>query len=520
MNISRFFFSLAILFLSISTTGQPITSPQIDALVEKTLATFNVPGIAVAIVKDGKVIHEKGYGISSLATNKKTDEHTLFGIASNSKAFTGAALGMLVDEGKINWTDRVIDYIPGFQLYNPYVTMNFTIADLLTHRSGLGLGAGDLMIWPDSNAFTRNDIIHNMRYLKPVSDFRTKYDYDNLLYIIAGEVVAKASGISWEEFIEQRIMKPLGMTESAASIQRSKKNNIIDPHAPVDGKLKVLDIHWSEIANSAGGIYSSVHDMSKWVIMQLNNGKYGEGLKNRLFSEAVQQEMWSPHTIIPVGRNTPYNTHFAGYGYGWRLSDEMGYKIVTHTGGLAGIVTQVTLIPEMNLGIMVFTNQQVGAAFTAITNTIKDSYFGMPKADRVKEYHDRVLAGEANAQKITDKIWKDVAEQQKSSTSKIDLKSFTGTYNDPWFGNIVISQQNGKLMFNAVKSPRLRGEMMHYKANTFIVKWEDRAMDADAYALFGKDREGVPVSIKMDAISPLTDFSFDFQDLDFTRVGK
>src|SRR5690606_35869397 len=166
-----------------------------------------------------------------------------------------------------------------------------------------------------------NDIIHNMRYLKPVSDFRTKYDYDNLLYIIAGEVVAKASGISWEEFIEQKIMKPLGMNESAASIQRAKKNNIIDPHARVDGKLKVLDVHWSEIANSAGGIYSSVHDMSKWVIMQLNNGKYGEGLKNRLFSEAVQQEMWAPHTIIPVGRNTPYNTHFAAYGYGWRLSD-------------------------------------------------------------------------------------------------------------------------------------------------------------------------------------------------------
>ena len=520
MKFSRSYLFVFLLIFTFTTYAQPITSPQLDALVEKTLSTFNVPGIAVAIVKDGKVIHEKGYGISSLATNKKTDEHTLFGIASNSKAFTGTALGMLVDEGKIKWTDRVVDYIPGFQLYNPYVTMNFTITDLLTHRSGLGLGAGDLMIWPDSNLFTKNDIIHNMRYLKPVSDFRTKYDYDNLLYIIAGEVVAKASGMSWEEFIEQKIMKPLGMTESAASIQRAKRNNIIDPHAPVDGKLKVLDVHWSEIANSAGGIYSSVHDMSKWVIMQLNNGKYGEGLKNRLFSEAAQQEMWAPHTIIPVGKNTPYNTHFAAYGLGWRLSDEMGYKIVTHTGGLAGIVTQVTLIPEMNLGIMVFTNQQVGAAFTAITNTIKDSYFGMPKTDRVKEYHNRVLAGEANAKKITDNIWKEVAEQQKSSVSNVDLNSFAGTYNDPWFGDIIISLINGKLMFNAVKSPRLRGEMMHYKANTFIVKWEDRAMDADAYALFGTDREGVPVTIKMNAISPLTDFSFDFQDLDFTRVGK
>ncbi len=213
-----------------------------------------------------------------------------------------------------------------------------------------------------------------------------------------------------------------------------------------------MDVHWSEIANAAGGIYSSVHDMSKWVIMQLNNGKYGDGLKNRLFSERAQQDMWAPHTIIPVGRNTPYNTHFAAYGYGWRLSDEMGYKTVSHTGGLSGIVTQVTLIPELNLGIMVFTNQQVGAAFTAITNTIKDSYFGMPVVDRVKEFHDRVLASEANAQKITDKIWKEVADQQKSTVTKVDLNSFAGTYNDPWFGDIVISLKNGKLMFNAVKS--------------------------------------------------------------------
>ncbi len=520
MKISRLSLLFLLTLLTFSTTAQPITSSQIDALVEKTLTTFNVPGIAVAIVKDGKVIHEKGYGIRSIATNQKVDAHTLFGIASNSKAFTGAALGMLADEGKIKWTDRVVDYIPGFQLYNPYVTMNFTIADLLTHRSGLGLGAGDLMIWPDSNSFTKNDIIHNLRFLKPVSDFRTKYDYDNLLYIIAGEVIAKASGLSWEEFIETKIMKPLGMSESAASIQRSNKSNIIDPHAPVDGKLKVLDVHWSEIANAAGGIYSSVHDMSKWVIMQLNNGQYGDGLKNRIFSENAQQEMWAPHTIIPVGRNTPYNTHFAAYGYGWRLNDEMGYKTVSHTGGLSGIVTQVTLIPELNLGIMVFTNQQVGAAFTAITNTIKDSYFKMPAVDRIREFHDRVLASETNAQKITDNIWKEVAEQQKLVVSKVDLNSFAGTYNDPWFGDIIISLKGGKLLFNAVKSPRLRGEMMHYKANTFIVKWEDRAMDADAYALFGTDREGAPVTIKMNAISPLTDFSYDFQDLDFTRVKK
>lgn len=516
-NRKVFFFISFFCLFTIATIAQPITSQQIDALVEKTLTTFDVPGIAVAIVKDGKVIHQKGYGVRSLATQQKVDEHTLFGIASNSKAFTAAALGMLIDEGKLKWTDRVTDYIPGFKMYNPYVTANFTIADLLTHRSGLGLGAGDLMIWPDSSSFSKKDIIHNLRYLQPVSDFRTKYDYDNLLYIVAGEVVANVSGISWEKFIEERIMKPLQMNESAASIFRLKdKKNVIDPHAPVNGKLQVIHIDWSETANSAGGIYSSVYDMSKWAILQLNNGKYGESLKNKLFSEAVHEDMWSPHTIIDVrGKNT-YNTHFSGYGYGWFLKDEKGYKIATHTGGLAGIVTQVTLIPEMKLGIIVLTNQQSGAAFTAITNTIKDSYFGMPETDRVKEYHDRVLANEAQAKKITDETWKQI-NAQKNESNSADIKKYEGTYTDPWFGDAIISIKNNKLWFDSKNSPRLSGEMLPYKGNTFVVKWNDRSMDADAFVLFGLDFEGNPSTIKMEAISPLTDFSFDFQDLNFTR---
>ena len=196
---------------TISISAQTLSSVEIDSLVEKTMRTFDVPGIAVAIVKDDNVIHSKGYGVRSLNTKQKVDSNTLFGIASNSKAFTSAALGILIDEKKLSWDDKVIDYIPEFRLYSPYVTEEFTIRDLLTHRSGLGLGAGDLMIWPGSNDFTLKDIIHNLRFLKPVSGFRTKYDYDNLMYIVAGEVVARVSGISWEKFIETRIMQPLNM---------------------------------------------------------------------------------------------------------------------------------------------------------------------------------------------------------------------------------------------------------------------------------------------------------------------
>jgi CubicO group peptidase (beta-lactamase class C family) len=513
--------SLLLLFIltTVYYASAQISSAVIDSLVEKTLTTFDVPGIAVAVVKDGKIIHARGYGVRSLNTEQKTDAHTLFGIASNTKAFTAGALGILVDEGKLHWDDKVTDYIPEFRMYNPYVTEDFTVRDLLTHRSGLGLGAGDLMFWPDSNNFTKKDIIHNLRYLKQVSGFRTKYDYDNLMYIIAGEVVAKVSGSSWENFIETHILQPLGMTETATSFKTVvNKTNVIDPHAPVDGKVQVIRRDWSGVANSAGGIYSNITDMSKWIIMQMNNGKYGDGLSKKLFSEDVHEEMWTPQTIIPVHGPSPYNTHFASYGLGWFLSDVKGYLQATHTGGLAGIVTQITLIPEMKLGIIVFTNQQSGAAFTAITNTIKDSYLGVTGVDRIKQNHDRVVKNEAEAAKITGDIWKDIEAQQKKNTSPKDTALFTGTYTDKWFGDVIIYSKNGKLWFESKRSYLLNGEMFPYKGNTFIVKWGDRSLDADAYVQFDLDNTGKANRIKMNAISPLTDFSFDFQDLDFVKT--
>lgn len=516
--ISIIFFAFIFFISGFVAVAQPITSRQIDSVVELTLKTFDVPGIAVAVVKDGKIIHEKGYGVRSLNTGLKVDEHTLFGIASNSKAFTTASLGILVDEGKLKWNDKVTDIIPEFKLYAPYVTEDFTIRDLITHRSGLGLGAGDLMIWPDSSNFSLKDIIHNLRYLKQVSGFRTKYDYDNLLYIVAGEVIARVSGMKWEDFVQTRIMNPLQMTESAPNYDLLKdKSNVIDPHAPVNGKIQVIHRDWKYVADAAGGIYSSVHDMSKWIIMQMNNGKYSEGLKDQLLADSTHEEMWTLQTIIPVRGKTTYNTHFAGYGLGWFLSDENGYKVVTHTGGLAGIVTQVTLIPELKLGIIVFTNQQSGAAFTAITNTIKDSYYGIKGQNRVNQYHDLVMKREAEAKKITDGIWADINAAQQKNISINDFSIYEGTYTDQWFGDVVISVKNGKPWFQSVNSPRLTGEMYAYKGNTYIVKWNDRSMDADAYVMFGLDYEGKPNGIKMKPISPLTDFSFDFQDLNFSR---
>ncbi|CAN5804174.1 serine hydrolase [soil metagenome] len=515
--MKRILFIVAVCCIS-TAKAQVISSSQIDSLVELTRKTFDVPGIAVAVVKDGKIIHAKGYGVRSLKSNLPVDENTLFGIASNSKAFTAAGLGMMVDEGKLKWDDKVIDYIPEFRMYDPYVTDAFTIRDLLTHRSGLGLGAGDLMFFPDGNKFTKQEMISNIRYLKQVSGFRTQYDYDNNMYIVAGEVLARISRKTWEDFIEDSIMKPIGFTSSKASWGRVKDNsNIIDAHVPFNGKMQAIAHDWSENANAAGGIMSNLTDLSKWVILQMNNGKYGEGLTKKLFSEEVHEEMWSPQTIIRVGGPGAYNTHFAGYGLGWFLSDVKGYKQASHTGGLLGTVTQVTIIPELKLAIIVLTNQQSGAAFTAITNTIKDSYLGIAGKDRVKQYHDNVIRGEAEAKKITDDIWQAIDSTQKVNKVKPNNALFTGIYVDKWFGNVNITDKNGSLWFSSEKSPRLTGQMLPYKGSTWIVKWNDRSFDADAYMIFSLDNEGKASGITMKPISPLTDFSFDFQDLDLKR---
>jgi CubicO group peptidase (beta-lactamase class C family) len=499
-----------------TTTKAQMVEASIDSLVKEVLKTFDVPGISVGIIKDGKLVHAKGYGVRSLKNNLPMDENTLVGIASNSKAFTSAAIAMLIDEGKMKWDDKVRDYIPNFKMYDPYVTDAFTVRDLLTHRSGLGLGSGDLMFFPDGGSFTRDEMIHNLRYLKPVSEFRTKYDYDNNLYIVAGEVIAKVSGMSWEEFIEQRMMKPLGINTSKASYDRvSNNSNIIDAHAPADGKVIMIPHDWNPVANAAGGIVSNITDLSKWLIMQMNDGKYGESKK--LFSKEMHDEMWSPQTIIKAGAGA-YNTHFAAYGLGWFLSDVKGYKQVTHTGGLAGTVTQITLLPELKLGIIVLTNQQSGAAFTAITNTIKDSYLGYENRGWVKKMSDRVKAGEAEAKKINEDIAKDLAAQQKNGLTKVVDSLFVGTYNDKWFGNITITKKEAGLWMASAKSPRLNGYVSHYKSNTFIVRWTDRSFDADAYVMFSLDKNGKADGFKMESISPLTDFSFDFQDLDMKRV--
>lgn len=502
-----------LLLLSITFQAQ-MSTQEIDELVTKTMKTFSVPGMSVAVIKDNAVVHAKGYGVRSIKTQKPVDSKTLFGIASNSKAFTATALAILVDEGKLDWDDKVIKHLPEFKMYEDYVTQEFTIRDLLTHRSGLGEGAGDLMLWPEGNHFTTKDIVHNLRYLKPVSSFRTKFDYDNLLYIVAGEVIAKVSQLSWAEFVEQKIMQPLQMNDSKGSWHRIQDTtNVVTPHVLIDQKLRTTKQSKNHVMDAAGGIFSNIDDLSVWVKTQLNKGKYND---KTLFSEKQHNEMWAPQTLIRTNARPPYNSHYSAYGLGWFVTDVKGYKQVNHTGGLEGMVTQVTLIPELNLGIVVLTNQQSGAAFQTITNTIKNTYLKVPFIDYLALNAKKSNENQGEALKIVEEVWKTTENNKKLHNEK--CQAIVGKYNDNWFGEIEISKINNRFLFQASKSPNLKGEVLYYKENTYAVKWDNRNMEADAFIEF-KTIDGKKI-LTMKAISPLTDFSYDFQDLYFTAIPQ
>lgn len=501
-----------------STLYAQISSGEIDQLVEEAIDKFNVAGVAVGIVKDGEIIHSKGYGVKSINTKDKVNKHTNFAIASNTKAFTTAALSILIDEGKLSWQDKVKDHIPEFKMYNPYVTDNFNIQDLLTHRSGLGLGAGDLMFFPDGSDFTIKDVLNIFQYFEPQSAFRTKYDYDNVLYIVAGEVIARGSGMSWEEFVQTRIMAPLNMDNSFSSIiQITNKSNLATPHSGESGSINTIS-HFEEIINgAAGGILSNVDDLCSWMLLHLNKGKYGENLEKQLFSEENHREMWTIHTTLKADPDPRYNSHFAGYGLGWGLADVKGNMSVSHTGGLPGMLSKTIMIPDLNLGIVVLTNTAPGGSgvFRAVTQTIMDSYLGLDDFGWTDFYYTKFQNKKSHADSVTTQVWETV---KSANENHIKVGDFIGVYKDKWFGKIEIYVNDNQLWFKSWRSPKLNGPMYYYKANAFAIKWEYQDMNADAFAIFNLDEEGKAQGIRMKGISPNIDFSFDFQDLDLQRI--
>lgn len=504
-----------------------ISEAAVASLVTHAMAEFDVPGMAVGIIKGEQVLLAKGFGVLELGKKQPVDTATLFKIASNSKAFTTAALATLVDDELISWDGLVIDYIPEFRMYEPWVTANFTVTDLLTHRSGLPPYKGDMLLWPEPNLFSHDDIIYALRYFEPASGFRSKYAYDNLLYIVAGQIIPRVSGKTWGEYVESRIMRPSGMTRCFAdTIPEKEMVNLASPHGVIEGQLSVIERSRIQseppISAAAGGVVCSLEDMLTWARTQLKQGTTPQGLE--LFSAEQSREMWKPQTVLGVSeRAYEYNrTHFRAYGLGWRLADVHGYKEVSHTGTLAGMKSYMVLIPELDLGVVLLTNGSSSAARTSVMNTIVRSYLPVEQLDWVQLLKDEMKVQEEN-RLMADRLAEEKAEGDKETMQKEtsqpcltpELPQFTGHYRDPWFGDISIELEDGQLVFSSEKSPKFKGILRHHDGNRFVVRWIDRTLEADAYVLFEQVGSGPVTGISM---TKMDDGDFDFEDLVLTRV--
>jgi len=503
----------------LASAAVPTELQRLDATVERVRSQFDVPGIAVAVVKDGQVVLERGYGVRELGKPAPVQADTLFAIASNTKAFTATSLNLLAEQGRLKMDDRVIDHLPGFRMSDPYVTGEMRIRDLLSHRSGLSLGAGDLLFWP-TTGYSNQEVVQRLAKVPLKAGFRDRYAYDNILYAVAQQVIEQVSGQSYADFLQQHIFTPVGMDGTRYNADHLKPgDNAAVGHAKYDFSTlrTVAPLTWSNNAG-AGGIYSSVHDMARWMNVQLAHGTLENG--QALFSAKSQQGMWQMITpqVVPepsVPQLAAAKPNFAGYGEGWSLSDYRGQKLVWHTGGWPGMVSRVTLVPEQKLGIVVLTNQEVGAAFNAITMDVLDAYLQAPQTDWVAAY----AAAVAKAQDKADEGWaRHQAARDASSRPSLPLAGYAGGYRDAWYGDVAVEQKGRTLRLRFGKTAQLVGTLEHWQHDTFIVRWDDRSLNADAFVNFSLDPDGKVRDMRMQAISSLTDFSFDFQDLLFVPV--
>ena len=492
-----------------TTVGPPL---DLDQYVARAMRTFEVPGLALSVVKDGQVVVAKGYGVRKLGEPAAVDARTLFGIASNTKLFTATALGLLVEERKIEWDAPVVRYLPAFQMWDPYVTRELTVRDLLVHRSGLGLGAGDLLWWPAST-YDRKEIARRLRFIQPATSFRSAYAYDNVLYLVAGELIETISGQSWEDFVSSRILAKVGMGGSNVRHSAAAGNgNIAVPHAAINGAVRPIKPFDSDNTNPAGGINSGADDMAKWLIVQLAHGRLANG--SRLFSDDTWRQLTTMVTPMPIPTPAPelaaLRPNFRGYALGLNELDYRGRKVLMHSGGLPGYVSRVMMIPDEGVGIAVLTNQESGEAFDSIAWRIADHYLGAPATDWIDAYHKDAVRQNAST---SDADRNTTLKRDGSSRPSLPLAQYAGTYADAWYGDITIAQEGEKLVMRFSHTPLLVGELEHWQHDTFAVRWRDRELRADAFVTFALNPDGSIDQAKMRAISPSTDFSFDFQDL-------
>jgi CubicO group peptidase (beta-lactamase class C family) len=510
----------AIPFLPAASPAAARNAPpaDLDAYVVRAMQIYGVPGIAVAIVKDGNVVLQKGYGVRKVGEPERVDSNTVFSIGSVTKAFTAAALATLVDAGKLSWDDPVYQRLKGFEMYDPYVSKEMRIRDLLCHRGGLGLGEGDLMLWP-RNTYTRDDIVYRLRFLKPTSSFRTHFAYNNLMFIAAGQVVAESSGESWDDYLREKIFVPLGMKDTYTSVGAYRPGaDWAFPHRKVDGKPQAIAFDNIDNTGAAGSIVSSIADMSKWLLLQLGRGKI-PGTDTQVFSETSSAEMWSQQSIFPAADdgldNLPaVRTHFSGYGMGWFLRDYKDRRLVGHPGGVGGFVSRVMLVPEQNLGVVILTNGEEIYAYESILFHILDSYLGGPTEDYIAAYKAVEDKQHQDAEETLRK-----AQQTRAADSKpsLALNRYAGDYADPWYGAVTIRVENGGLVLRLPLTKKGTADLQHWQYDTFKAHWRDSTVE-DAFVTFALKPDGAIDHFTMVAVSPLADFSADYQDLYFTPL--
>lgn len=477
---------------------------QLNTYFEKTRKQWNVPGMSIAIVKNDSVVFIRGYGVRNINKPDKVDAKTIFGIASNTKAFTAAALGILVDQGKISWDDKVIKYIPYFQLYNHYVTDEMTIRDLLSHRSGLKTFSGDL-IWYASS-YNRKEVIKRAKYLKPAYGFRTHFGYSNIMYLTAGEIVHVVTGKSWDDFIKDNFFIPLGMKLSNTSINT---NNFIEnratPHTNVDSvQVPIKVINWDNMG-PAGAINSNAIEMTKWIKLQLNKGTLNG---RKYFSKKVSDEMWAPQTILRLTGFEKYyfpSMHFHDYGFGWEMFDYHGRKIVTHNGGLDGMISQVVLVPEENLGFVILTNCNTTLPYPLMYK-ILDYFFNEDNYDWCPLVLDIIKRNDKK-----DKEEEAIENKKRVLNTKpsLNLKDYSGTYGGKMYGDAKIYYKNNKLNIQFIPTKILNGTLYHWNYDTFKIKWNNYPSLPEGTVQFIIGTTGKVEEMRINVPNP---------DLDFTEL--
>ena len=492
-------------FLATSQTKEQLNA--LDIYFQKSLTEWHIPGMAIAITNKDSIIFSKGYGYANIEKQTKVDGNTLFAVASNSKAFTASSLAQIVDEGKLHWNDKVINFLPYFKMYNDYVTDNFTISDLLSHHSGLVTFSGDLLWYGTTK--TPEEIINDQQYLKPKYPFRTTFGYSNIAFLTAGEVLQKITGQSWANYVTTHFITPLKMTRTLTSTkQLATTTNIATPYFYKNGSYHQLAwVNWDNIA-PAGGIITSVNDFSKWLQLNLHEGTY-EGIT--YFTKKSFDELTTPHTNFKVSDND-HKTHFKAYGMGWNLEDFQGSKVISHSGGYDGMISQSFFVPEKNIGVIIVTNSN-----SWLPGALKNKILEVLLSNNLngKDWSTYYLGYKIKQDSIANtNISKIENEREKLGANPLPINDYTGVYKDNMYGTVTVSLKENQLYFSMDETSIFHAFLKHWNYTIFTFKFSDKLSSLPMGKLwFDLDKDGKIEKLHINVPNP----DFDFTEFEFIK---